>query len=95
MPSRRIDPPQDLQDIPGVGLSIADDLRGMGITAVADLRDRDAETLYTQLCEQAGGPVDRCVLYVFRCAAWFAQQDAPAERLDPEKCKWWNWKDSK
>lgn len=30
-----------------------------------------------------------CVLYVYRCAVYFAQTPDP----DPEKCKWWNWKD--
>ncbi|MGA3073400.1 MAG: helix-hairpin-helix domain-containing protein, partial [Bryobacteraceae bacterium] len=30
-----------------------------------------------------------CVLYVFRCAVYFASE---AEH-DPELLKWWNWKD--
>jgi hypothetical protein len=34
--------------------------------------------------------VDRCVLYVFRCAVYFASE---AEH-DPELLKWWNWKDA-
>lgn len=32
---------------------------------------------------------DRCVLYVFRCAVYYAEQ----EQHDPEKLKWWYWKD--
>jgi len=84
---------QDLRQIPGVGPSLADDLIGLGITTVADLRERDPEALYAALVAQVGQPVDRCVLYVFRCAVWFAQQDAPASQLEPEKCQWWHWKD--
>jgi hypothetical protein len=33
--------------------------------------------------------VDRCWLYVARCAEYFASE----ARRDPEKLKWWNWKD--
>lgn len=78
-----------LQLIPGVGPSISQDLVNLGIRAVADLKGQDPEVLYIQHCEQRGMPVDRCVLYVFRCAVYFAETENP----DPEKCKWWNWKD--
>ncbi len=84
---------KDLQRIPGVGPSIANDLYGLGITAVQDLRDSDPEALYAKLCVQVGQPVDRCVLYVFRCAVWFADHGASCSDPDPEKLKWWNWKD--
>jgi Pathogenicity locus len=33
--------------------------------------------------------VDRCVLYVFRAAVYFASN----KKHDEEKLKWWNWKD--
>ena len=33
---------------------------------------------------------DRCVLYVFRCAVYFATEPAP----EPERLKWWNWMDT-
>ena len=33
---------------------------------------------------------DRCVLYVFQCAVYFAET-REAER-EPEKLKWWSWK---
>lgn len=74
--------------IPGVGPSIASDLRLLGIREVAELRGRNPEWLYAELCERVGGHVDRCVLYVFRCAVYFASQ----EKHDPELLKWWNWK---
>ncbi len=79
----------DLQRIPGVGPSIAADLQGLGIDTVAELRGEDPERLYRRLCVQAGGPVDRCVLYVFRCAVYFADNAVH----EPEKLKWWYWKD--
>lgn len=79
----------DLQTIPGVGPSIAQDLRELGIRAVADLRGRDPGAMYEALRAARGGRMDRCVLYVFRCAVYFAER----ERHDPELLKWWNWKD--
>jgi predicted RecB family nuclease len=79
----------DLLLIPGVGKSIARDLRDLGITRVADLRHADPEALYDGLCARRGAHIDRCVLYVFRCAVYFASE----EQHDPELLKWWNWKD--
>jgi pathogenicity locus Cdd1 protein len=83
--------PADLRRIPGVGAAIARDLWGMGIRSVADLRGQDPEALYIRLCGYAGAHVDRCMLYVFRCAVYFAS----TERPDPERLKWWNWSDRK
>lgn len=79
----------DLQTIPGVGPSLAQDLRDLGIRQVAELRGEDPERLYTRLIAQRGVHQDRCVLYVFRCAVYFAETAQP----DPERLKWWNWKD--
>lgn len=82
---------KELQQIPGVGPSIARALAGLGIRSVRDLKHQQPEKLYRRLCRQQGGPVDRCVLYVFRCAVYYAS----ARRPDPERLKWWNWKDRK
>lgn len=82
---------KDLQRIPGVGPAIAEDLYGLGIRSVAALRDQDPEALYARLCAQLGQPVDRCMLYVFRCAVYFASH----RQHDPQKLKWWYWKDSR
>ena len=79
----------DLQRIPGVGPSIARDLRALGVRRVADLRGRDPETLYRQSNERRGKRQDPCLLYVFRCAVYFASTARP----DPERLKWWWWKD--
>jgi Pathogenicity locus len=79
----------DLQRIPGVGPSIASDLYGLGVRQTTELRGRSPEALYEQLCRKTGQHVDRCVLYVFRCAVHFATEPNP----HPEMLKWWNWKD--
>ena len=79
----------ELRTIPGVGKQIAEDLRGLDIRAVSDLRGQDPEALYARLCEQTGTRVDRCMLYVFRCAVYFASN----REHDPELLKWWSWKD--
>lgn len=79
----------NLSRIPGVGPSIAADLCLLGVRDIGELRNRNPESLYDELCQQAGARVDRCVLYVFRCAVYFASEAKP----DPELLKWWNWKD--
>jgi hypothetical protein len=33
---------------------------------------------------------DRCLLYVFRGAVYFAETDE--DKREREKLKWWNWK---
>jgi hypothetical protein len=82
---------KDLQEIPGVGPSIARDLWNLGIKKVSDLKRRDPERLYRRLCRQEGQHVDRCVLYIFRCAVYYASTRRP----HPDKLLWWNWKDTK
>lgn len=81
---------QDFQRIPGVGKSIAEDLWNLGFRAVHELKDKDPEKLYEDLCEFQQCHVDRCMLYVFRCAVYFASN----RKHDPHLLKWWNWKDS-
>ena len=82
-------PTNGLESIPGVGPSIAKDLRGLGYRDVTDLRDADPEEMYSRLITLSGEYQDRCVLYVFRCAVYFASE----ETYDPELLKWWAWKD--
>jgi hypothetical protein len=79
----------ELLAIPGVGESIARDLEELGIRTVAQLKGRSPEGLYEALCERRGHQ-DRCLLYVFRCAVYYAER----KRHDPERLKWWNWKDA-
>ena len=79
----------ELEQIPGVGKSIARDLRQIGITSVKQLKRRNPEKLYQRLCDFRASPVDRCMLYVLRCAVYYASSSDP----DPELLKWWKWKD--
>jgi nucleotidyltransferase/DNA polymerase involved in DNA repair len=78
-----------LRTIPGVGPSIAQDLYDLGIRSVDDLINRNPEELYRLLCALHGEKLDRCLLYVFRCAVYFAS----THNHKPELLKWWNWKD--
>lgn len=82
---------KELQRIPGIGPSLARDLVDLGIGRAADLRRRNPERLYEQLIALRGVHQDRCVLYTFRCAVYFASEPNP----DPERLKWWNWQDVK
>ena len=86
--SRVID---ELQTIPGVGPSIAADLRRIGITKIAHLRSANPEDLYRRSNAKAGVVQDRCLLYVLRCATYYASRPVH----EPEKLKWWNWKDQR
>lgn len=79
--------------IPGVGKSIADDLWNIGITGIADLKGKDPYVLYDLSNRFAGVIQDRCLLYVFKCAVYYA--DTPVDEQETEKLKWWNWKDKK
>ena len=81
----------DLESIPGIGPSLAEDLKKLGIHRVRDLQNRDPEKLYTELCDLEGVRQDPCVLYAFRCAVYYSGK----EHHDPELLKWWNWKDRK
>ena len=56
------------------------------VPAFADLLP---DELYEKLCDFQAAPVDRCVLYVFRCAKYYTE----TTDHDPELLKWWNWKD--
>jgi hypothetical protein len=80
-----------LLTIPGVGKSIAQDLHILGVHHVKDLIGQDPEILYNDLCSEYKKRMDPCVLYTFRCAVYFAEN----EKHDPALLKWWNWKDKK
>lgn len=79
----------ELQNIPGVGKTIEQDLMRLGYYTISSLRGQDPEEMYRRDCELRGIEIDRCQLYVYRCAVYFAETDHP----DPKKLKWWYWKD--
>ena len=82
----------ELTEIPGIGKVVSTKLARIEITKVEDFVGQDAEELYEKWCVSAQDPydVDRCVLYVFREAVYYANGGR-----EPEKLKWWNWKGEK
>ncbi len=60
----------------------------MGVRSLAALARRDPERLYHALNVLRGTRQDPCLLYVFRCAVYFARTSRPRAEL----LKWWNWK---
>lgn len=80
---------KQLEQIPGVGKKIAQTLREIGIRSIGDLKGKNPEKLYQKLCRYKANPVDRCMLYVLRCAVYYASNT----KHDPKLLKWWNWKD--
>lgn len=82
----------ELTTIPGVGKVVSKKLARIGIVCAEDFVGRDPEELYEAWCAvaQDSYDVDRCVLYVLREAVYYAEGGR-----EPEKLKWWNWKDKK
>ena len=83
-------PACDLQEIPGVGPRIAGYLKSVGVQHVADLRGANPEDVYRHMCQRHGRTFDRCLLYVVRCAVYYASTERPR----PELLDWWAWKDA-
>ena len=79
----------DLTTIPGVGPSIESCLVELGIGAVSELRGRNPDRLYEDLCALRGERLDPCVKYTFRCAVYFASNEVH----EPALLQWWNWKE--
>lgn len=86
--NKRVKQNDELQEIPGIGKEMAKDLHDLGIHKISELAGKDSEQMYKML-ESLHGKQDRCVLYVFRSAVYYASN----KKHDPEKLKWWNWKD--
>ena len=78
-----------MQKIPGVGANIEKHFIDLGYASVESLRGSDPQELYERDCLQHGQKLDRCLLYVYRLAVYYAEN----ETRDPEKLKWWKWKD--
>ena len=81
----------ELRQFPGVGKETEQDLIAIGYPTIDSLRGANPEDLYQLECVRKGEQVDRCVLYVYRCAVYYAS--TPTEQREPHLLKWWNWKD--
>ncbi len=81
----------DFQTLSGIGPSMAQDLLDLGYGEVSGMAGEDPKEMYERLVALRGEPIDRCVLYVFRCAVYQAESSRP----DPDLELWWNWKDVK
>jgi len=79
-----------LESLPGIGPSIAEDLRRIGVHDPAQLRHEEPEDLYERL-QAVDGPTDRCVLYTFRAAHHFVTRNGAVD--DAALLLWWNWTD--
>jgi Pathogenicity locus len=73
----------DLQTMPNVGPKIARMLERLGIGRPEDLRGRDAEELFEELCVLDGRRHDPCLLDTFASAVDFAS-GGPAR-------PWWEY----
>lgn len=81
----------DLKNIPGVGKNMEQHFFNIGIFTIDNLIGKNPEELFLKDCSVKGFQDDRCVLYVFRLAVYYANNSV----REPEKLKWWNWKDEK
>src|SRR5262245_16595628 len=62
-----------LEDIPNVGVSVAGDLRRLGIASPGDLPGRDPYALYDDLCRITGQRHDPCLLDTFIAAVRYME----------------------
>jgi hypothetical protein len=92
MPAVKEQAIKNLRQIPGVGVSIANDLWDIGIKNVDELKGKNPETLYDTSNKLVGVVQDPCLLYVFRCAVYFSE--TPVKERDPFKLRWWYWKNN-
>jgi nucleotidyltransferase/DNA polymerase involved in DNA repair len=79
---------KDLRRIPGVGPKMSEKLVRLGYNRVEDLKKADPAEMYARYSALVGGPVDRCVLHVWRQCVDFAQNPKQAGQK-----QWWEYKD--
>lgn len=79
----------ELTTIPNVGPRTKQALKNIGITCVEDLIGKNPEDLYLKDSIKKGFEEDKCELYLFRMAIYYAEHKSH----EKEKLKWWYWKD--
>ena len=75
---------KNFRTAPGVGKEISENLWNAGIRSVSCLKGKNPEKLYEKLCKHEGKNIDRCMLYVLRCAVHYANTG--------KRTNWWDWK---
>ena len=80
----------DLTRIPGIGKSMAQHLINAGYPDIEALKGKKPDDIYTNDCLFQGVQVDRCALYCYRLAVYYADNGG---QLPPDKQNWWKWKD--
>ncbi|HJX91684.1 MAG TPA: helix-hairpin-helix domain-containing protein [Pyrinomonadaceae bacterium] len=78
---------RQLKDLISIGAATLEDLELIGIDSVAQLRLRNPQRIYQQLCRIKRQAIDPCCLDVFVAAV--AQARDP--NLPIEQCQWWYW----
>ena len=76
-----------LQDLPGIGPSLADDLFMLGYRAPEDLNGANPSQMFMRLEELTGSAQDPCVFDAFQCAVYCASTQDP----EPLLSQWWTW----
>lgn len=79
-----------LDTIPYIGPAIAKDLNNIGINCVEDLKGKDPERLYELSNKYEMKEQDRCLLYTYRYAVYYAEGGRETSKL-----VWWAWKNRK
>ena len=82
----------DLTKIPGFGKNMAQHLINAGYPDIESLKGQNPEKIYTKHCliNEPGNQSCRCVLYCYRLAVHYADNNG---QLPPGKQNWWDWKD--
>ena len=73
--------PSDLTQLPNVGPAVARKLERIGVTGQEDLRGRDGEQLFAELCALDGRAHDPCLLDTFVAAVAYVN--------DGDARPWW------
>jgi hypothetical protein len=82
----------DLTKIPGIGARMAKHLVNAGYPDIKSLKGQDPDEIYTKhrLLNGVGNQSCKCVLYCYRLAVCYADNDG---QLPPDKQNWNDWKD--
>ena len=80
----------ELTKIPGIGINMAEHLSGAGFPTIESLRGNSPDDIYAADCLAQGMHVDKCALYCYRLAVYYAYHDG---QLPEGRENWWDWKD--